>query len=50
MNWKVLGGGLLIVVAPERAADLERELAARAVDGYAIGECAGSSERRVDLA
>ena len=43
-------GGLLIAVAPERAVDLEREFAARAVDGYAIGECAGPSERRVDLA
>ncbi len=42
-------GGLLIFVAPEDAATLERELAARGVPVHAIGECAPRGERAIAI-
>jgi selenide,water dikinase len=42
-------GGLLIFVAPEDAAQLERELAARGVPVCAIGECAPHGERAIAI-
>jgi selenide,water dikinase len=42
-------GGLLIVVAPESAAALERELAARALPVHRIGSCLPAGEQRIEL-
>ncbi|QDU66765.1 selenide, water dikinase SelD [Engelhardtia mirabilis] len=42
-------GGLLIAIAPERAADLERELAARGVPVVEVGEFVASTGRLVEL-
>ncbi|MAF66209.1 MAG: selenide, water dikinase SelD [Planctomycetes bacterium] len=42
-------GGLLIAIAPERAAALEGELARRSVQAHSVGGCTGPSERRVEL-
>ncbi|MEZ6016945.1 MAG: selenide, water dikinase SelD [Planctomycetota bacterium] len=42
-------GGLLIVVAPEKAAALERELAARDVPVHAVGEVVPHSGRWIEL-